>query len=95
MLIFAYVLGNIIPILFQAIKHKLNLAHFRADEAATPNEEEKARLLLGSKLMVIFFFHFLHLFICSFLFIFMSNYFSLFPFFHSSFTRNRKIRKYH
>lgn len=38
-------------LLSQAIKHKLNLAHFRADEAATPNEEEKARLLLGSKLM--------------------------------------------
>ncbi|XP_068243172.1 protein hobbit-like isoform X2 [Palaemon carinicauda] len=38
-------------LLSQAIKHKLNLAHFRADDTATPNEEEKARLLLGSKLM--------------------------------------------
>ncbi|XP_071525678.1 protein hobbit isoform X2 [Panulirus ornatus] len=38
-------------LLSQAIKHKLNLAHFRADDASMPNEEEKARLLLGSKLM--------------------------------------------
>ncbi|XP_050696104.1 protein KIAA0100-like [Eriocheir sinensis] len=38
-------------LLSQAIKHKLKLAHFRADDAAAPNEEEKARLLLGSKLM--------------------------------------------
>ncbi|KAK3862517.1 hypothetical protein Pcinc_031627 [Petrolisthes cinctipes] len=35
----------------QAIKHKLNLSHFRPDDTATPNEEDKARLLLGSKLM--------------------------------------------
>ncbi|XP_042235256.1 protein KIAA0100-like isoform X1 [Homarus americanus] len=38
-------------LLSQAIKHKLNLAHFRADDTSMPNEEEKARLLLGSKLM--------------------------------------------
>ncbi|XP_045624095.1 protein hobbit [Procambarus clarkii] len=38
-------------LLSQAIKHKLNLSHFRADDASMPNEEEKARLLLGSKLM--------------------------------------------
>ncbi|KAK8395934.1 hypothetical protein O3P69_005808 [Scylla paramamosain] len=38
-------------LLSQAIRHKLKIAHLRSDDAAAPNEEEKARLLLGNKLM--------------------------------------------
>lgn len=39
-------------LLSQAIKHKLNLGqHFRSEDAKTPDEDEKARLLLGEKLM--------------------------------------------